>query len=114
MYFCSFRYRLANSFCAFLSFRGLILGGLFQLHLEAVFTFARFFLTANVSHGTLGLALCLVSMHSAAASQWALTKFSYSSFGVCVSDFSCSASNLFLSVDVYLSLISMLLSRDQS
>ena len=30
---------------------------------------ARFFLTANVSHGTLGLALCLVGMHSAAASK---------------------------------------------
>ena len=53
-------------------------------------------------------------MHSAAASKRALMKFSYSSFGVCVSVFSCSASNLFLSVNTYLSLISLLLSRDQS
>ena len=71
--------------------------GLFLLHLEAVFTSVRFFLMANVSHGTLSLALCLVGMHSAAASKWALRKFSYSSFGVRVSVFSCSASNLFLS-----------------
>ena len=105
---------LANLFCAFLSFRALILVGFLLLYFEAVFTSTRFFLTANVSHGTLSLALCLVGMHSAAASKWALTKFSYSSFGVCVSDFSCSASNLFLCVNVYLSLISLLLTRDQS
>ena len=55
---------LANSFYAFLSFRALILVGFFLLHLEAVFTSVRFFLTANVSHGTLGLALCLVGIHS--------------------------------------------------
>ena len=74
---CSFRYMSANLFCAFLSFRALILVRFLLLHLEAVFTFACFFLTANASHGTLGLALCLVGMHSAAASMWALTKFSY-------------------------------------
>ena len=51
----------------------------------------------------LGLALCLVGMHSAAASKWALTIFSYSSFGVCVSDFSCSTLNLFFSINIYLS-----------
>ena len=111
---CSFKYMLANSFCAFLSFRALVLAGFLLLHLEAVFTSSRFVLTANISHGTLGLDLCLVGMHSAATSRWAWTKFSYSSFGVCVSDFSCSASNLFLSVNIYLSLISQLLSRDQS
>ena len=105
---------LANSFCAFLSFRALILVGFFLLHLEAIFSSARFFLTANVSYGTLGLVLCLFGMHSTAASRWALTKFSYSSFGACVSVFSCRASNLFLSVNAYLSLISLLLSRDQS
>ena len=97
---CSFRYMLANSFCAFLSFRALVLVGFFPFHLETVFTSARFFLTANVSHETVGLALCLVGMHSAAASKWAFTKFSYSSFRVCVSVF-CSASNLFLSVNAY-------------
>ena len=110
---CCFRHMLSNSFCAFLSFRALILVGFYLLHLEPVFTSARFFLTAKVSHGTLCLALCLLGMHSAAASKWALTKFSYSSFGVCVYVFSCSASNLFLSVNAYLSLISLLLSRDQ-
>ena len=105
---------LANSFYAFLSFRALVLVGFLLLHLEKVFPSAHSFLTANVSHGTLGLSLRLVGMHSAAASKWALVKFSYSSFGVCVSDFSCSASNLFLSVNAYLSLMSLLLSRDQS
>ena len=72
------------------------------------------FLTVNISHETLGLALCLVGMHSATASKWALTKFSYSSFGVGVYDISWSALNLFLSVNIYLSLISLLLSREQS
>ena len=98
IWFCSFRYMLANSFCAFLSFKALVLVGFFLLHLEAVFTSAFFFLTANVSHGTLGLALCLAGMHSTVASKWALTKFSYLSTRVCVSVFSCSASNLFLRV----------------
>ena len=88
--------------------------GFFLLHLKAVFTSTRFFLTANASYGYPDLALCLVGMHSAAASMWALMKFSYSSFGICVSVFSCSASNLFLCVNAYLSLISLLLSRDQS
>ena len=94
---CSFRYMLANSFCAFLRFSALVLVGFFLLHLEAVFTSARFSLTANVSHGTLDLVLCLIGMYSAAASKWTLTKFLYSSFRVCVSVFSCSASNFFLS-----------------
>ena len=107
---CSFMHMLAKSFCAFLSFRALVLVGF----LEAVFTVARFFLTANVSHGILGLALCLVGMHYAATFKWALTKFSYSSFGICVSIFSYSVSNLFLSVNAYSSLISLLLSKDQS
>ena len=74
---CSFRYMLANSFCAFLTFRALVFVEFFLLHLEAVFTSARFSLTANVPHGTLGLVLCLVGMHSTADSKWALMKFSY-------------------------------------
>ena len=65
----SFRNKLVNSFCAFLSFRALILVGFLLLHLESVFTSARFFLNPNVSHGTLSLAICLVGMHSAAASK---------------------------------------------
>ena len=77
---------LVNSFCAFLSFCVLILVGFLLWHREVIFTSACFFLTTNVSHGTLDLALCLVGMHSAAASKWALTKFSYSSFAVSVSD----------------------------
>ena len=85
---CSFRYMLVNSFCAFLSFWALILVEFLQLHMEAIFTTSRLFLAANVSHGTLGLALCLVGMHFAAASKWALTKFSYLSFGEGISDIS--------------------------
>ena len=50
---------LANSFCAVLSFGSLVLVGFFLLHLEAVFRSACFSLIANVSHGTLGLDLCL-------------------------------------------------------
>ena len=112
--FCSFRYALANVFCAFLSLRALILVGFLLLHLEAVFTSAWFFSNRDVSHEILVLALCLIIMHSAVASKRALTKFLYSSFGVGVSDISCSASNLFLSVNVYFSLISLLLIRNQS
>ena len=111
---CSFRYVLANSFCAFLSFRALVLIGFFLMHLEEVFTSTRFSVTANVSHGTLGLVLCLFGIYFSAASKWALTKFSYSSFEVCVSVFSCSASNLFLCANAYLSLTSLLFSRDKS
>ena len=94
----SFRYRLANWFCAFLSFRALILLGFLLLHLEAVFSSVRFLKITNVSYVTLTLGLCLLGMHSAAASKWALTKLSYSSFGVGVFDSSCSASNLFLCI----------------
>ena len=102
----------ANSFCAFFSFRAFVLVGFFLLNLEAVFASAHFSQTANVSHGTLNLVLCFVAMHFAAASRWAQTKFSYSSFGVRV--FSCSASNLFLNAITYLFLISLLLRRAQS
>ena len=98
---CSFRHMLANSFCAFLSFMALLLVGFLLLHLETVFTSERFVLSDNVSHGTLCLALCLVGMHSAAASQWVLTKFSYSSVGVF--DFFCCTSNFLVSVnEIYL------------
>ena len=110
---CSFRCKLVSSFCA-LSFWAFILVGFLLLYREPIFTSAWFFLTAKVSNETLGLALCLVGVHSAATSKWALTEFSYSSFGVGVSDISWSALNLFLSINVYLSLISLLLSRDQS
>ena len=111
--FCSFRLMLVNSFCAFLRFRILVLVGFFLLHLETILTSVRFFITTNVCYETLGLALCVVCMHSVAASNWALTKFSYSTFRVCVSVFSYSTSNLFLNVNAYLSQISLLLTSDQ-
>ena len=82
--------------------------GFFLLHLEAIFTSARFSLTAIVSHGTLDLVQCFVGMHFAAASRCVLTKFSSSSFGVRISVFNCNASNLFLNANTYLSLISLL------
>ena len=104
----------ANSFGAFFSFRAFVLVGFFLFHLEAVFPSSRFSLTANVSHWTLDLVLCFVGMYFAAASRCALMNFLYSSFGVCVSVFSCSASNFFLTAITYLSLISLLLRRTQS
>ena len=105
---------LANSFRAVFSFRAFALVVFFLLNLEAVFTSARFSLTANVSHGTLELVLYFVGMYFAAASRWALTKFSYSSFRVHASVFPCSASDLFLNAITYLSLISLFLRRDHS
>ena len=60
---------LPNSFCAFFSFRAFVLVGFFLLHLEAVFTSARFSLTANVFHGALYLVLCFVGMYFAVASR---------------------------------------------
>ena len=60
----SFRHILVNSFCAFLGFWVLVLVKSLLLHLEAVFTSARFFLTANVSHGTLDLACTLLPLLS--------------------------------------------------
>ena len=104
MYFvCSFRYMLANSFCTFLSFRAFLFAGFFLLHLDAVFTSARFSLTTNVSHGTLDLVISFVGMHFAAASRCALKKFPYTSFGVRISVFFCSASNFFLNANTYFS-----------
>ena len=47
---CSFRYILAYLYCALLSLRALVLIGFFLLHLEAIFTSARFSLNANVLH----------------------------------------------------------------
>ena len=90
---------IANSFCAFFSFRAFVFVGFFLLHLEAVFTSARFCLTADVSHGTLDLVLSSVCTHFAAVSRCALTKFLYSSFGVRISVFSCCTLNLFLSAN---------------
>ena len=87
--------------------------GFFLLHLEAVFMFACFSLTANVSQGILDLVLGFIGMYFTVASGCALMKFSYLSFRVSISVFSCSASNLFLNASTYLSLI-FLLRRAQS
>ena len=46
---CSLRYILANSFCAFLSFKALILVGFLLLHLEAVFMSVCFFFDPLIS-----------------------------------------------------------------
>ena len=111
---CSFGYFSANSFLLFYVLGHWYRLGSFYCIWRQFYTSVHFSLTSNVSHGTLGLGFCLVGLYSAAASKWSLKKFSYSSFGVCASVFSCSASNLFLSVNAYLSLIWLFLSRDRS
>ena len=111
---CSFRYMPANWYCAFFSFRAFVFVGYFLWLLDAVFTCVRFSLTANVSHGSLHSVLGFVGIHFSATSWCALTKFSYSSFRVPFSVFSCCVSNLFLNSNTYLSLISLLLRRVQS
>ena len=95
---CSFSYMLIYFVLSKVS--GYWLGSSFVF--GSGFHVCALFLTPNISHETLGLTLCLVGMHSAAAFKWALMKFSYSSFRVGVSDISCCASNLFLSVNVFL------------
>ena len=80
----------------FKNFLGICVRCVLLVPWEAVFTFACFSLTTKVSHGTLYLVLVFFGMYFAALSWCALTKFSYSSFGVSISVFSCCASNLFL------------------
>ena len=105
---CSFIYMPANWYCAVFSFKAFVfVGGIWRLfpcwrHLEAIFTCARFSLTDNVSHGILYLVLGFVGIHFAAASRCTLAKFSYSSFGVPFSVFSCRVSNMFLNSTTYL------------
>ena len=111
---CSFRYTLISSFQVFLSFWVLILFGFVLLHRDAFFTSACLFFAANVHHGNLSFALSLVGIHSAAASLWALMKSSYLSFRKSVSDIFWCALNVFLSANLYLSQISLFLSRNQS
>ena len=60
------------------------------------------------------LVLSFVGMHFAATSMCALTKFSYSSFGVLFSVLSCCVSYPFLNSNMYLSLISLLFRRAHS
>ena len=61
---------------------------------------------------SLYLVLGFVGIHFGAASRCALTKFSFLSFGVLFSVFSCSVSNFFLNSSTYLSLISLLLTTE--
>ena len=75
-----------SSLRTFLSFCALAFVGFLLLHKDTVFMLSRFFLTTSISYRTLCLALGLVGMYSAATSIWELTKFSYSSFGICVPD----------------------------
>ena len=85
----------------------LVFGHLCLLGSSYSFWSAHFSLTASVSQGTLYLVLGFVGIHFDAASRCASTRFSYSSFGVPFSVFSCSASNQFLNSNAYLSLISI-------
>ena len=75
---------------------------------------SRFFLTSSNTDGMLQSALGFVSMHSAASSMCAVTKFSYPSFRVCVSHISEKVSNLFITVTVHSLLISLLVSENKS
>ena len=55
---------------------------------DTLFMLFRFSQSVFDSQETQHLAFGLVGMHSAAASIWAVTKFSHSSFGVCLPDVS--------------------------
>ena len=84
-----------------------------MIKLKCFFHFISFFLIAINSHGNLHLALGLVCIFSAPPSIWVVTKFSYSSFGVCHSDVSWGVSNLFLTVTTYSLLVSPLMNEDK-
>ena len=66
----------------FLVLRHLCLLGFFDSFWRLFSLVHVFSLTAKVSQGALYLVLSFVGMYFAAASRCALTKFSYSSFGV--------------------------------
>ena len=85
--FCRFfwQWGCLSSLWVFLCFCALAFAGFLLLHQDAIFTIRNFFQTISVSHGIPYMPLGLVGMHSTAASMWALTKFSFSSFEVCVS-----------------------------
>ena len=109
---CSFWYVFI--LWAFLSLCVLAFVGFLLYSKNAIFMLYHFSLIAIASHGTLHLALSIVEMHSAAAATWAVTKFSYSSFGVCLWDTSWKVSNYFLTVSIYWFLISLLVTEEQS
>ena len=107
----SFWYVLVSSLRAFLSSGTLAFVGL-HFWIRILFKLSHFFLVTSDSHEILHLALGLIGMHSAAASIWAITKISNSSFGVCGSDVSWSVSNLFYTVNIYSLLIFLLESEN--
>ena len=80
--FCLFFMVYISQFILCLKFQGICIGWVPPIafgsgfHVCMLFFFF-FFLITNVSHGTLGLALCLVGMHFAATSKWELIKFSF-------------------------------------
>ena len=98
---CSFWCVFVRSPWAFLKLCSLAFVG-FLLNKDAVFILSRFPLTTITSHGTLYLALGLIGMHLVPVSIWAVTNFSYSSFGVCFSDAFRKILNLFLHIDCLL------------
>ena len=100
-----------SSFLAFLSFYLLAFVGFFY-HVSILFVklSCLFFLTISISHQTLHLVLSLVAMHSAAF-MWAVIKFSYFSFWVCLR--SLLKSIEFVPWIPYILLISVLVSADQ-
>ena len=97
----SFSYELVSSSRAFLSFCVLSFVGFILLSKDVFFKVLSFFSTTCDSYGILYLGFGLVDIATASIS--AVTKFSYSSFGVRVSDVFWRVSNLFLTVTVYLS-----------
>ena len=70
--------------------------GVFCLIRKLFFTLSLFFFFFLIdSYGTLYSTLSLFDMHSVSASKWLVTRFSYLSCRVCLSDVSWRASNLF-------------------
>ena len=110
---CSFWYVLDCDFWSFLSLCVLVFFNVFfSLSKDVFILLSRISLFAVDSQGTLHLAVGLDSMHSAASSLWAVTKFPYSSFGLFLSDVSLWVSNLFLTITEYWFLISLLVNDD--
>ena len=96
---CSFWHALVSSLWNFLSVYAMAFIG-FLLLRTTFFLWSFFSLDATASSGNLYLAFSLIGMHSANVSLGAVTKYSYSSFGVCVSDVSWRELALFLTVTV--------------
>ena len=102
--FCSLK---TLSFCEW-AFVGFLL-----LSKYVFFLLSCFSLTTIDSQRTLYLAFGMVGMHSATASMWVVTKFSYLSFGVCFL-MSPEQQQTFLTVTKYWLFISLFTSENQS